>query len=179
MYQITDAHRENLRKSHLGKKPGNYGKHYTFAKRIKKNCPKCKLSFEVIPSDKKKRYCSSVCFQNSRLTKEEIIERKRLHDLKYNKTDKYKKACLKWCKEHPERVKIAQRTAWAYKTGKIKARPCEVCGSDENLQKHHPDYTKALKIKWLCRKCHTELHKQTRKEYLDNENKKSILQNCS
>jgi hypothetical protein len=163
MYQITDEHRENLRKSHLGKKPGNYGKHYTFVKRIKKKCLQCNKKFGVIPSDKNRKYCSSICFQASRLTKEEIAERKRLYDLKYNKSDTHKKACLKWCREHPERVRIAQRTAWAYKTGKIKWQPCEVCKIKINLQKHHPDYTKPLKIKWLCRKCHTELHKLIRK----------------
>lgn len=163
MYKITDEHRENLRKSHLGKKPGNYGKHYTFGKIITKICPECKENFDVLLSDKRRKYCSPNCFQDSRLTKEEIAERKRISDLRYNRTDKHKKACMRWSKEHPERVKIAQQTAWAYKTGKIKIQPCEVCKGKENLQKHHPDYTKPLKIEWLCRKCHTELHSQIRK----------------
>lgn len=160
---ITDEYREKLRKAHLGKKPGNYGKHYIIKSRIIKNCIVCNNDFEVIPSKKKKIYCSPKCFQNNRLTKEEKIERKRLHDLKWNRSDKHKKACMKWCREHPERVRIAQRTAWAYKTGKIKWRPCEICKIKIDLQKHHPDYTNFLKIKWLCRKCHTELHKQMKK----------------
>jgi hypothetical protein len=49
---------------------------------------------------------------------------------------------------------------------KCKDCPREVCKSDENLQKHHPDYTKPLEIKWLCRKCHIELHKQIKRNIL-------------
>ncbi len=160
---FTEEHRRNLRKSHLGKKPGNYGKHYIFAPRIEKKCLYCNKDYKVILSDKSRKYCSSKCFQDSRLTLEQKREQKRLADLKWNKTDKHKKACIEWLKRHPERNKIAQQTAWAYKTGKIKWQPCEICKTKIDLQKHHPDYTKPLEIKWLCRKCHTELHKQIKK----------------
>jgi hypothetical protein len=32
---------------------------------------------------------------------------------------------------------------------------CENCHEDKPLDKHHPDYSKPLKIEWLCRKCHS------------------------
>lgn len=40
---------------------------------------------------------------------------------------------------------------------------CEECGSTEDLERHHPDYSKALEVRTLCRKCHNrklrrELH---------------------
>lgn len=31
---------------------------------------------------------------------------------------------------------------------------CELCGSTDYLERHHPDYTKPLEVKTLCRTCH-------------------------
>src|SRR3974390_1123490 len=42
--------------------------------------------------------------------------------------------------------------------GKLIKKPCERCGKVTS-QMHHPDYTKPLEVKWLCRGCHLELHK--------------------
>lgn len=34
---------------------------------------------------------------------------------------------------------------------------CDLCGSTENLQRHHPDYSSSEC--WLvCQKCHTQIH---------------------
>lgn len=44
------------------------------------------------------------------------------------------------------------------KNGKLTPKPCEVCGTAENIEKHHPDYSKPLEVVWLCRKHHLELH---------------------
>jgi hypothetical protein len=38
---------------------------------------------------------------------------------------------------------------------------CEHCGSTNNLQKHHPDYSKPLEIVTLCRDCHRAIHGRT------------------
>ena len=158
---------ECYRKSRVGKKPGNYGMHYSYVKRIKKTCSECDKIFEVIPSDKKQKYCSKECSRNAKPTLEEKIAHKKELDRKWNKTEKHKKACIEWSKKHPERVRVAQQTAYAYKTGKTKIKPCEVCGNKKDLQKHHPDYIKVLEIEWLCRRCHTQLHNLLRKNLLD------------
>lgn len=34
---------------------------------------------------------------------------------------------------------------------------CEKCGEAKTLERHHPDYSKPLKIVWICRKCHSKL----------------------
>ena len=44
------------------------------------------------------------------------------------------------------------------KRGKLKKEPCQECG-DLISEMHHPDYSKPLKIIWLCRVCHLELHR--------------------
>jgi len=37
-------------------------------------------------------------------------------------------------------------------------QPCEVCGSTQDINRHHDDYTKPLEIRWLCSPCHWETH---------------------
>ena len=51
--------------------------------------------------------------------------------------------------------RLAKMQAWKYIP--IEAR-CENCGSKENLERHHPDYSKPLEVMTLCRKCHATLH---------------------
>jgi hypothetical protein len=43
--------------------------------------------------------------------------------------------------------------------GFLKRQPCEVCGTEEDVQAHHDDYSKPLDVRWLCRKHHREHHK--------------------
>ena len=33
-----------------------------------------------------------------------------------------------------------------------------MCGSIENIQGHHADYSGPLKVTWLCVLCHSRLH---------------------
>jgi hypothetical protein len=52
----------------------------------------------------------------------------------------------------------------ALEFGQLK-RPqgCECCGRpalrDRPLHAHHPDYTKPLRIYWLCGRCHSRWHR--------------------
>ena len=44
-----------------------------------------------------------------------------------------------------------------HRRGVLIPEACERCG-ELKVEKHHPDYTKPLKVEWLCRPCHLELH---------------------
>lgn len=46
----------------------------------------------------------------------------------------------------------------AIRAGRLIPQPCEVCG-DRPAQGHHTDYTKPLKVQWLCRKHHAMAHR--------------------
>jgi hypothetical protein len=62
--------------------------------------------------------------------------------------------------KYPRQHKASQLLRAAVKTGKI-IRPlnCEKCGKRTKIHGHHPDYSKPLKVKWLCALCHTWEHK--------------------
>lgn len=54
----------------------------------------------------------------------------------------------------------------AVRYGKIKKMPCEICGT-EPAEAHHDNYNNPLKVRWLCKKCHSEWHKNNNPVYLD------------
>lgn len=52
-----------------------------------------------------------------------------------------------------------QRFAYAVKTGKISCpNKCSKCETVCKPEGHHDDYSRALEVRWLCRKCHMHLH---------------------
>lgn len=62
---------------------------------------------------------------------------------------------------NPKRRTVYNTLDYALRSGKIKKGPCEVCG-DGDVHGHHDDYTKPLKVRWLCSKHHRERHKEIR-----------------
>jgi hypothetical protein len=69
-----------------------------------------------------------------------------------------------WRAKHPLRGEArrranARRYANVYlKRGKLKQKPCEMCGA--KAQMHHDDYDQPLLVRWLCRKHHLEHHRK-------------------
>jgi ribosomal protein S27AE len=63
----------------------------------------------------------------------------------------------------PER-RVRHEARWkvrrALLAGRLKRRPCEVCG-ETRVDAHHDDYTKPLDVRWLCRRHHFEHHSKT------------------
>jgi len=50
----------------------------------------------------------------------------------------------------------------AIRSGKLKRKPCRVCGSGDT-EAHHNDYTKPLKVEWLCTIHHRQHHVKVRR----------------
>lgn len=69
-----------------------------------------------------------------------------------------------WRKTHPmsaeQRAKDNIRSAagHAKRRGKLIPQPCQVCGSEDKIEMHHPDYNQPLLVEWFCRPCHVQLH---------------------
>jgi hypothetical protein len=85
---------------------------------------------------------------------------------KYSQTEEGKnslrKAKKKWSEEN-----VVKRSAQiivnnAVRNGKlIKPKSCEICRKENNIiHGHHDDYDYPLKVKWLCPKCHSNIHKK-------------------
>lgn len=66
-------------------------------------------------------------------------------------------------KQNKDKYNAQARLRYAVYTGKI-VRPsfCNSCGNkSEYIVGHHSDYKEALKVDWLCRRCHHEVHNGT------------------
>lgn len=71
-------------------------------------------------------------------------------------------AAAQFSREHrernPEKYKARTAVGNAVRDGRLKRRPCEHCGTTQNLNGHHEDYMRKLDVNWLCRTCHFRLH---------------------
>lgn len=47
----------------------------------------------------------------------------------------------------------------AVETGRIiKSLECSICRSSSLLHGHHDDYGRPLDVRWVCRRCHSNIH---------------------
>lgn len=53
-----------------------------------------------------------------------------------------------------------QAVARAIRLGKLKRGRCEKCGTRRDVHGHHPNYSRPLHVRWLCRSHHEALHAQ-------------------
>jgi len=47
-----------------------------------------------------------------------------------------------------------------YLARNISLQPCQICGTDKKIERHHPDYNKALYVVFLCKKHHIDVERQ-------------------
>lgn len=55
------------------------------------------------------------------------------------------------------KAKTRRHSRALVKAGLVKKTPCDVCGNP-NSEIHHNDYRDAWHFRWLCKKCHTNVH---------------------
>lgn len=99
-------------------------------------------------------------------------EKRKQYEQEYARThpEKRQEINKRWKKRNPERQRLyvkqhslshpEQVHAVAVAQNIPKAERCEQCGSQVNLQKHHPDYSKPREFITLCVKCHQKLHRE-------------------
>jgi ribosomal protein S27AE len=77
-----------------------------------------------------------------------------------------KRAITKYHRKYPMTYAAKVIFGNAVRDGKVKKEYlCSNCGSDNQIQGHHDDYTKPLDVRWLCLKCHAEWHKKNEPVY--------------
>jgi hypothetical protein len=64
------------------------------------------------------------------------------------------------CASERSKVQLRAQSAVrrALKRGDLFRLPCEVCGSANNVDAHHDDYSQPLSVRWLCRSHHQQHH---------------------
>ena len=88
------------------------------------------------------------------ITPEERLARKRESNRKWSNKHREHRT-----PEEKQKEKARKDVGHALRSGKLKRLPCEVCGL-EKAEAHHPDYSKPLEIKWLCKTHHVLLHRK-------------------
>jgi hypothetical protein len=58
-------------------------------------------------------------------------------------------------KRYPEKQKARNMVLTALANGKLVKKPCKIC-NELKVEGHHEDYSKPLKVVWLCKKHHVE-----------------------
>lgn len=136
------------------------------------NCQRCKKVLpdrQLIKQDKylKKDGILRIYYRCSNCCK--------TYNHKWGKTHLKEKiqAVYKSIKKYPWKNLSRQKTRYAIRIGKLVRKPCENCG-EQKAQAHHDDYSKPLKIKWLCSTCHAILHKK-----LSINNKELVYVSCN
>jgi hypothetical protein len=54
-------------------------------------------------------------------------------------------------------------TRQAIESGILNLEPCVICGTEKNIEAHHPDYDNPFLVYWLCKSEHSEWHSYARK----------------
>jgi hypothetical protein len=57
------------------------------------------------------------------------------------------------------RNRLRQKSLRLVKSGRVEVTPCVACGSTENLTIHHVPPIQADRFVFLCKNCHTLVHK--------------------
>jgi len=92
------------------------------------------------------------------------INNERIKKLRLKGGEQYKKLIensKKWRELNKNKINAQAKVCKAIINGTIVRKDeCEKCGSTIMIEAHHEDYSKPLDILWLCKKCHSNRHKE-------------------
>lgn len=62
--------------------------------------------------------------------------------------------------KYPEKQNARIKVRTAVQSGKlVKPSTCSVCRESRRIHGHHDDYSKPLEVRWVCIKCHADIHR--------------------
>jgi len=118
------------------------GKGFKFG--VYPKCKECRKIFTKIDYEKRKKKIIKYLKKYRKTEQGKITRKKEFLNRKKNHFNKYRANYL---------------TSNAIRDKRLIRIPCEKCG-DKKSQAHHPDYDEPLKVIWLCKKHHNEIHKK-------------------
>lgn len=140
------------------------------SKKITIICPECKKSYTGYrySSVKQRVYCSRKCESKHRKTTgrwkdiEFLREYRRKKYKRLYSTVEGKRKIIDSLKRNYNKEKaiarsLVRRALLAKEI--VKPKICSVCKLSKNrIEAHHSDYSKPLKVKWVCTPCHYTIH---------------------
>lgn len=100
--------------------------------------------------------------------KNELRERRRqyyaAHREEFREYQKQYQRQYRRAKESRLKDRARDKVYYAIRCGKLTRKPCENCGEVKS-EAHHDNYNKPLEVRWLCRKCHADWHKNNKPIY--------------
>jgi endogenous inhibitor of DNA gyrase (YacG/DUF329 family) len=128
------------------------------------NCVHCGLGFILVIARKDRKFCSAKCrtrawqvahpgYSISRYQTQKNTDKLR----KYRQTATGKAAVAKAVRRY-ESKNPHRRLAWN-KAAKLPKKPCEKCGTNNKVHKHHPDPAHPLTVIYLCPLHHKQADK--------------------
>lgn len=136
-----------------------------------KRCTRCKEEKQVNHFTKRERnkdgldsWCKQCYSEVNRAYYRNPLVSKRIKDntKRYRRLHPKKKAVWNttWKKKYPEKYKAHCLVKNAlYKGDLVKPDRCECCDKKRKVEAHHDCYTKPLDVVWLCKECHTTVHR--------------------
>lgn len=173
------------------------GSNKVISSKTSKRCSKCKTTktlhefyINQAKKDGHQNFCKACqnSIERERRRKDPQKSKDRVKAWKKENPEKVSAYHKKYRQAHPEKIKEFQKRyrrkypekdrAHAVSHRAIKLEEitpsdvCERCGETNNLEAHHPDYSKPKQVQWLCRKCHVAL---TRKQINEQRSKNELI----
>lgn len=139
-----------------------------------KYCLKCKA---IRGKEIKKKYSRAWYLKN----RDKILRQKNWRKHRGEYSERIKQYNKVYRQKNGDKLNLEQRTKYkldlnfrlkdlaratfkrALKKGLIeKGTICSKCGSNKNIEAHHPDYSKPYEVVWLCASHHKELHSEAK-----------------
>lgn len=123
-------------------------------------CEQCGQEYLRQQNKPERRFCSPACA--SAVNRGEKVWHLYKHGQSHTATyrdEKHRKERLRW----PEKTRARMALITAVRNCRI-VRPdhCLACGKVGPVQGHHDDYSKPLEVRWVCVRCHADIHRDER-----------------
>ena len=132
-----------LKKCYFCKKKKPLKEFYKNKARIDGVMSNCKECSKKIAREKRERNLES--------------HKARAHRYYQKNKNEINKKRKEWFAKNRYKLNAHKKVHYALKVGKIKKKPCKVCGALK-VEAHHEDYNKPLDVIWLCHKHHKRKH---------------------
>jgi hypothetical protein len=136
-------------------------------------CPACKAAYRKAwvakhpgyHSEKKRQWALDNPERNKEIEERKYARRKEREGWGDRKTptleERRETQRQRWHRIDPEKRRARRAVTRAVVMGRLVRGPCERCGTEDNVEAHHDDYSKPLDVRWLCKEHHLEIHGKT------------------